>query len=235
MDRHRILALRRALPGLLLAGVVATTAPTAAQDVILDEGRFALFSQGREVGHESFSIHRVGMGQTARILATATVEFDGERMSPALAARSDFTVSSYENEVTGTRSADLSVVLADGRYVSRIRSPEGETQREYRAAQRTVVLENHVSHQYYFVARFVDDGGGPVVVLDPGADRPSRLSLVSQESEPFRLGGRQIQARHLRLDGSGTIRDLWIDDQGRVLRVEIPALGFRAERLPDPS
>ena len=98
-----------------------------------------------------------------------------------------------------------------------------------------MVLDGHVARQWSLVAGVVDGGGGPVVVLDPGADRPSRLSLVSQESEPFRLGGRQIQARHLRLDGSGTIRDLWIDDQGRVLRVEIPALGFRAERLPDPS
>jgi hypothetical protein len=235
MVRHRFPRRFPALARLVPAGLFALVLPASGQDVTLDEGRFALFSEGREVGSETFSIHRVGMGQTARILATANVEFDGERMSPALSARSDFTVSSYENEVTGTRSADLSVVLSDGRYVSRTRSPEGETQREYRAAPRTVVLENHVSHQYYFVARFVDDGGGPIVVIDPGTDRPSRLTLVSQESEPFRLGGRQIQARHLRLDGTGTIRDVWIDDQGRVLRVEIPSVGFRAERLADPS
>ena len=234
-----MLEFRRLVRPATLFGVLATavglSAPGAAQDVTLDEGSFALFSNGREVGNEAFSIHRVGMGRTARILATATVSFDGMEMRPALSTSSDFVVNSYENEVSGTRTADLSIVLADNRYVSRIRSPQGETQREYRASPRTVILEEFVSHQYFLVARFIDEGGGPIVVLDPKADRPSRMSLVSAESEPFRLGGRQIQARHLRLDGSGTIRDLWIDDQGRVLRVEIPALGFRAERRPDGS
>lgn len=204
-----------------------------AQNVVLDEGRFALFRDGRDAGSESFSIHRVGMGQEARILATATVAYDGVQMRPALEADPSFVVTSYQNEITGARTAELSVVLTGSRYVSRMNSPEGEAQREYRAAPRTVVLEDGVSHHYTFLARFIDAGPGPVVALVPSRSEQMRLEVVSSEAEPFRLGSEQLQARHVRLQGGGTLHDIWIDDQGRVLRVEIPSTGFRAERLPD--
>lgn len=216
----------------LLLPAVVPGAALSGQDVILDEGRFALFVEGREVGSESFSIHRLGMGESARILATATVAVDGLEMRPTLEARPDFVVTAYQNEVTGARRGELSVVLNGNRYVSRMSSAEGEMQREYRAAPRTAVLENRVSHHYFFVARFIDSGSGPVVALSPFDGEQSRLELVSSESEPFQLGGEPVDARHIRLQGGGVMRELWIDDQGRVLRVEIPSIGFRAERLP---
>ena len=212
--------------------VVTPNAALSAQDVVLDEGRFALFIEGREVGSESFSIHRLGMGASARILATATVALEGSEMRPTLEARPDFVVTAYQNEVTGARAGELSVVLNGNRYVSRVSSADGEVQREYRAAPRTAVLENRVSHHYFFVARFIDSGTGPIVALSPLDGAQARLEVVTSEAEPFQLGGESVSARHVRLQGGGEMRELWIDDQGRVLRVEIPALGFRAERLP---
>jgi hypothetical protein len=216
----------------LLLPLVEPGAELLAQDVVLDEGRFALFLEGREVGSESFSIHRLGMGESARILATATVAFDGTEMRPTLEARPDFVVTAYQNEVSGARKGELSVVLNGNRYVSRVSSADGEVQREYRAAPRTAVLEARVSHHYFFVARFIDSGPGPVVALSPLDGTQARLEVVSSEAEPFQLGGERMDVRHVRLQDGGEMRDLWIDDQGRVLRVEIPSLRFRAERLP---
>lgn len=224
--------------GVALAAFTLLPAPDSAvqgQDVVLDEGRFALFIEGREAGSESFSIHRLGMGQSARIVATATISLGGTEMRPTLEASPDFRVTGYQNKVTGSRQADLSVVLNGNRYVSRMSSAEGEVQREYRAAPRTTVLENRVSHQYFFLARFIDSGSGPMLALSPVDGEQTRLEVVSSEAEPFRLGSQQLDARHIRLQGGGEIRELWIDDQGRVLRVEIPSAGFRAERLPEGS
>lgn len=215
----------------LLAPAIGA-APLHGQNVTLDEGRFALFQSGREVGTETFTIHRVGMGNDARILASGTISFDGVEMRPALETRPDFVLTRYQNEMTGSRAAELSVVLNGNRYVSRMSAPEGDVQREYRAAPRTAVLENHVSHHYYFLARFADEAATPILALVPAEGEQARLEVVSSESEPFRLGDEQFQARHLRLQGGGVIRDVWIDDQGRVLRVELPGLDFRAERLP---
>lgn len=218
-----------------LLAFVATSAPLAGQNVTLDEGRFALFRGGREVGTETFTIHRVGMGNDARLLASGTISYDGVEMRPALETRPDFVLTRYQNEMTGSRSAELSVVLDGNRYVSRMSAPEGDLQREYRAAPRTSVLENHIAHHYYFLARFADEASTPIVVLVPAEGEQARLEVVSSEPEPFQLGGEQLQSRHLRLQGGGVIRDLWIDDQGRVLRVELPGLDFRAERLPSGS
>lgn len=224
--------LRMSGVGLLLIALSMSGPELRAQDVTLDEGRFALFLEGREVGVESFSIHRLGMGESARILATATVSMNGLEMKPTLEARPDFVVTAYQNEVSGSRQGELSVVLNGSRYVSRMSSADGEVQREYRAAPRTAVLENRVSHHYFFVARFIDSGTGPVVALSPFDGEQARLEVISSEAEPFQLGGEGVDARHVRLQGGGEIREVWIDDQGRVLRVEIPSVGFRAERLP---
>ncbi len=229
MPRFTVSSAALAVASLAVAGGLE------AQNVVLDEGRFSLFVNGRDVGSETFSIHRVGMGQDARILATATVTFDGTEMHPVLDARPDFVPTSYQNELKGARTAELSVVLNGSRYVSRMSSPEGELQREYRASARMAVLDDQVAHQYYFVARFVDEGSGPIVILIPAAGEQARLEVVSNEVEPFRLGDAQVQARHIRLQGGGAVRDLWVDDQGRVLRVEIPEAAFRAERVPAGS
>jgi hypothetical protein len=52
-------------------------------------------------------------------------------------------------------------------------------------------------------------------------------------TEEVRVGRNPIQARHIRLEGSGTLCEFWMDEDGRVLRVVVPAAGFRAERLPE--
>ncbi len=114
-------------------------------------------------------------------------------------------------------------------------SPEGDQQREYRAAPRTVVLEPHVAYHYYFAARLVEEGTGPILALIPSEGGQERLEVVSSEVEPFRLGTEQLQARHLRLRNGAAVHDVWVDEQGRVLRVELPGIGFRAERLPAGS
>lgn len=229
--------LRSPIRGLAIGLVAAgwALAPVAGQNVTLDEGRFALFLEGREAGTEAFTIHRVGLGADARILATAAITFDGVEQRPTLETRADFVMTRYQNALAGARAAELSIVLDGSRYVSRMSSPEGDLQREYRASPRTVVLEPHVSHHYYFTAHFLDEASTPVVALAPSEGGQLRLEVVSSEVEPFHLGGETLQARHLRLRGNDQIHDLWVDDQGRVLRVELPESGFRAERLPPGS
>jgi hypothetical protein len=54
--------------------------------------------------------------------------------------------------------------------------------------------------------------------------------VVSSRVEPFLLGREQLDVRHVRLEGGERIHEVWLDDQGRVLRVEVPSRGYRAER-----
>jgi hypothetical protein len=57
----------------------------------------------------------------------------------------------------------------------------------------------------------------------------SDSSLVGEEE--IRVGGILVQnARRFHLAGGEHPRDVWFDDQGRVLRLEVPSLGYVAER-----
>jgi hypothetical protein len=56
------------------------------------------------------------------------------------------------------------------------------------------------------------------------------MTLTSLGIAEIRVGATPVRARHFRLEGGPRSREIWFDDQGRVLRVEIPALGFVADR-----
>jgi hypothetical protein len=221
--------------GLLLAGLGLTAhAPLSAQSVVLDEGRFTVFIDGREAGSESFRIHRDGSGPEAVLVATAEVRLQAEggtiEMRPSLRTGPDMVPQAYENKVSGARTAQVSGWLDGNRFVARTASAEGESQKEFRAGASTVVLEDRVAYLYYFTARGVQEAGGSLMVVSPMSGEQYRLQVLSIEVEPYRLGREQLEARHVRLEGPNGVHELWLDDQDRVLRVEIPHRSFRAER-----
>jgi len=50
------------------------------------------------------------------------------------------------------------------------------------------------------------------------------------------VGGDPIMARHIKLtEPSGAVRDLWVDAQGRVLKVQLGAQGLTAVRDEPPQ
>lgn len=224
-----------AVASLVLAGLGLTApAPALAQSVVLDEGRFTVFIDGREAGSESFRIHRDGSGSAAVLVATAEIRLQHEggttEMRPSLRTGPDMTPQAYENKVSGARTAQVSGWLDGNRFVVRTASAEGESQKEFRAGSSTVVLEDRVAYLYYFTARAIEEAGSSLMVVSPTSGAQYRLQVISVEVEPYRLGREQLDARHVRLEGPESVHELWLDDQGRVLRVEIPDRAFRAER-----
>jgi hypothetical protein len=54
-------------------------------------------------------------------------------------------------------------------------------------------------------------------------------------TEAVDVAGTQVQARHLTVQIAGDApRHVWVDEQGRVLRVEIPAADLTAVRKAAP-
>lgn len=221
--------------GLLLGGLLAGAPPVAAQDVILDEGRFVLYLDDTRAGTETFRLRRVGDGSEARIWADAVVELEGRsgplRMRPVLKTRLDLAPLQYENVVQADGETRVGLEATDGLYLARIESPTGERERELRARPGTVVLEEHVVHQYYFLPSPPDPGEAmdvPVVLPRSGTQITARYSTVGPEE--VRVDGRSVTATHVRLVVGEETREVWLDEQGRVLRLLIPSRSFRAER-----
>jgi hypothetical protein len=199
----------------------------------VDQGTFALTIGGREAGSEEFTIRRAGLGDDATIIAHAVVDLsldDGRReLRPMLqAVPPEGVATGYQLKISGTETTQLNMTLAGRRYVSILHSERGEEEREFLARPETRVVEAWVAHQYYFLRGLHD--GETAWIIEPRTRKQLRLSVTGEDQEEVTVAGSRVQARKLTLSGDDEVRRVWFDDQGRVLRVEIPSLGYEAQR-----
>jgi hypothetical protein len=212
----------------------------AAQTVNVDQGTFHLYSGGERAGTEEFAIRRAGSGADQQVIATAEIDLrlSGEQTNlvPLLRATGgDMAVSAYQVKVSGSSQEEVMMELGGGRYVSRVRSERGEREREYRAASGTVLLDAGVAHQYYFVVQRMTDGSITLPAISPREGRQYELRVTTvTPSTTVELAQGSVRARHLRIEGDGRTVELWVDEEGRVLRVEDPDRGYTAIRAAAP-
>lgn len=209
---------------------------------VVDEGRFLVSLDGRPAGSEAFSIRRSGSGPDARTIAQAQIELEGRDgtilLAPALEGEGEpVAVSAYQIKVSGARQEELYVTLADRRFITRVRSEAGEQEREYRAAPGTVLLDRDVAHHFHFPAARVqgEEGRTTLPVIRPRDGRQHQLTVEARERETISLGGRQVDAVRLHMEGGGETHRVWVDDRSRVLRVESPASNYLAVRDQPPG
>jgi hypothetical protein len=228
-------SLQRTSFGLLLLSILGSGS-LSGQNVSVDEGSFRITINGEIVGREDFSIRRVGVGEQARIILRATVELDlpeGPRtLAPAMrAAGGDMGVMDYQMKVTGNQVSEVYVSRSGRRFLAKVISARGEDVREFRAGPGSVLLDRDVAHQHHLLTPFLD---GPaavsLTVLAPEAGQQLRMTLSSVGEEEVRVGTELVRGRHFRLEGEDSSRDIWFDEQGRILRVEDSTRGYVAER-----
>lgn len=213
----------------LLAGIGAVPAP--AQTVVLDEGTFTIFVSGQEVGTETFTIRRQGSEPEATFLANAVVTMegvDGSQMRPTLQAGSDRAPIVYENPIEDGDISMVGIRNMGRRFVATISSVAGERERELRAEQGSRLLDRWVAHHHWFLEGTAE--GTSIPVLIPRTGEQVTLTVGPVTSEPLQVGGQRVQARRMRLTGDPETRDVWFDEQGRVLQVEVPGRDYRAVR-----
>lgn len=226
------------LKQLLCAGLLAS--PAAAQTVTLDEGGFRLLVNGQEVGSETFSIRQNGSGQNAVIVAQGRVVLDTARGSQVLnadlqVAGSALRPAQYLVNVEGANAEKIAGRVVGGRFSARIVSSGGERMREYLASEGAVVIDEGVAHQYYFLAQRAFSGSGQVPLIIPRQSRQVTATVAERGSEVVSIAGSRIQARRFSVSvPGGPERQVLVDGQGRVLRLEIPVRNFVAERIGAP-
>ena len=218
-----------------LLGVLVASAPhpVGAQSVLVDEGTFSVRIGGRDAGTEQFAIRRAGMGNDATVIANGVIHMTTQagdiELRPLLeTVLPNGAATSYQLKVSGIETAELSLALAGRRYVSRIRTQEGEEEREFLARPETRILEEGVAHQYYFLHNVSE--GARIPVIEPRTRRQLQLVASAWTDEELHIGAASVQARRVSFSGGDAERVVWYDRQGRVLRLEIPARGYVAER-----
>jgi hypothetical protein len=232
---------RAAFP--LLFGIVATLGGQTlkAQTVTLDEGVFRLRVGGQEVGTETFNIRQNGSGESAVVIAVGKVVIDtargGQEINAQLSMKGPaLQTSAYQVTIEGANASKISGMVVGGRFSARIMSGAGEQMREYMASEGAVVTDDGLAHHYYFLAQRLGSESARVPVLVPRQSKQFSATVTSRGSEAVSVGGGTVQGRHLVVSTAGfPERHVWVDDKGRVLRMEVPDQKFLAERIAAPK
>ncbi len=202
-----------------------------AQEQLLDEGTLLVTKDGLTLGRESFRIVRAAgtAGQVYR--ATGQLSMGDRRVTTSLGVDSLGSPVLYDAEVrvNGTLDTHLHGTGRPERFSTIMRTRHGESARDYVLQANALVLDREMFHQYYFVALPPDRPSFSVVEPLSGTQATFRFEARGQES--IRVGRTTVQARHVSLVGSdGATRDVWVAQDGRLLRVSIPAAGLIAQR-----
>ena len=205
----------------------------SAQSVVVDQGTFGLSIHGERIGSEDFIIRRAGFGNQGAFISRGVVvrTLDGasEEFTTLLrVTATEGTAAGYEFKSSRPVPVEIMLNASGPRYFSRFISGEGQEEREFRAEPGTRIVEQQVAHHLYFLGNVLKDS--TVHVIEP-LSRTDREFLVStQQDEEIRLGRNRVLARRVIFTSADGDRIVWFDRQGGVLRVEIPTIGYLAER-----
>lgn len=228
--------MRKLVAGLILVSGLVLAEALAAQTVTLDEGTFRVLQRGQESGLETFSIRRNGAGESAVVIAVGRVTQPGETLNSQLQTTGPgLRPSAYEAHIQAPDSMAIAARVIGGRFSARITSKAGEMMREYLASESAVVIDEGFAHQYWFLAQRVGSQGGRVPVIIPRLSRQITATVTSRGTEPVSIAGTRVNGRHFVVTmPNQPERSFWVDDEGRVLRVEIPAKNYAAVRAAVP-
>lgn len=226
------------LTALAFALAVALAAPLLeAQVSIVDEGSFTVSRRGVRVGREEFSIRSSPSTSGANVVvAQASAVYEDLRLFPALTARADGVASSYQLEIR--RGAEVEErwtgTVGAGRVSARIGRAGVDAVREFLVADGALLLDDDVFHQFYFVAR--RRPAATVAVIVPRRNRQVMLRLTDRVQQTIDIAGQPLVAISFSATSpDGLERQVWVDAEGRVLRVAIPSQGLLAQRDDPPK
>jgi hypothetical protein len=217
-----------------LASASLLAAPAAAQ-AGGDQGTFTVFVEDRQVGTEEFTITQSGTGDvtaTGRLrlgLPDGTLELDTRLRARGVGA----DPVEYQATVGGSAPSRTIGTVGGGKFSAKIVTPTGEQLREYVASSGAVVLDQGVAHHYSFLAQRTHSGRVPVIV--PRENRQVIATVSNRGEESVRVGSTQVTLFHLVVQPQGgDEHHVWVDALNRVIRVEVPARAWRAERTQIP-
>lgn len=236
-----------ALVALLLATATATASATSAsvrpvarpdpQALRVDVGSFTLYTNDQRAGREQFSVQRLTGADGVALELRAESAIGDRRAAVRLETDSAAVPVRYsiEEREGATVTLRLGGQRVRGRFTTLARSTSGEAAREYLLAPGARVLEDDGVSQYALLVRHrtLRVGDSLIVpVLTPSANRQGTVRLVlDRADDTVTIAGARRVARQWRVvTANNETRVIWSDADDRLLRLDIPARGFRALR-----
>lgn len=234
MRRHRISCCLLVLAGPPVAGAGAGAAATAQQ--IVDQGALAILRNGTVIGREEFVVRRGHGGSSAGYTVTTTAYYPAERptrtIMVALTVDADSQAATAQFELFDGQRETVLMSLGSRRVIVRVRTAAGESAREYPGADRRLVTRDSVHAIYAIPPR---QAPGPVRLVSPSVAGRTSATLTLHGSRLTDVGGTSRTLNQISLEGAGgDAVHLWYDEQGRLMKVAVPARNLVAVRLLAP-
>lgn len=200
------------------------------QPATVDVGSFTMYIDNERTGREQFSMQKVATVEGASLALRAESAVGDRRTAMQLETDSLGTPIRYsiEERVGTTVTLRLGGQRVRGRFTTLARSTTGEAAREYLLVPGALVIEDFGVVQYALMIRrrlmAVGDSVA-VPILTPAANRQRvvQLTYLTHADTVAVAGSRRAAHRWQVRSDTGEIRLLWADDEGRLLRLEVPS------------
>ena len=204
----------------------------------MDEGVLVVRVDTLEVARESFRLShgRLSRGEPGWTLAT-TIRYDRARpvvvLAPILEVNSDTMPATLQYDVADPRQPSRILgELGRGRFTVRLVARATERAREFPTGQRAVVLDDSVFAPYVFAAWRASSEPASLTAIFPRGLRREAVQISDLGIASTTLNRDPARLRHITVgvEGQDTV-SLWVDEAGRLMKVEIPTRHLSAERL----
>jgi hypothetical protein len=204
----------------------------------VDEGVLVVRMDTLEVARESFRLARgrLSRGDAGWTLAT-TIRYDRARpvvvLAPILEVNTDTMPATLQYDVADPRQPSRILgELGRGRFTVRLVARATERAREFPTGQRAAVLDDSVFALYVFVAWRAASPPVTITAIYPRGLRRDVVQIRDLGLAATTLNRDPARLRHIALsDGGEETVHVWLDEAGRLMKVEIPSRRLTAERL----
>ena len=199
--------------------LVAASGTAAAQPAgVIDEGSFTLTRAGAPYGTESFKIIRRLGTEGSEYIAQCSRTIEGRITRTSLTTDSAGNPTSYTRATTGAGQGQLTARRAMNRLTVNEEGAHASS-RDYVFAPGTLILDDDVIHQLYFVTW---RDARSVSFVGPGTRTNGQGSLTEVGRENLTIGNASIPAIRFALGSGDDRREIWVDSNRRLLKVAHP-------------
>lgn len=211
---------------------------------LIDEGVLVVRRDSQEVARETFRLRERRPGDPAGgwlLDASARWPGPGSRttaLTPVLELAADTSPAALAYDVVADgKSERITGQPGPGRFTLRYLLPGVERSRELPGGRHIVIADDSVFSLFLVVAwhapRGADAGATHVTAILPRVAGRATLTLTDLGIAATTVNRDPAMLRHILIAGGpmGPVH-VWLDRDGRLMRVEIPDRGLRAERLP---
>lgn len=219
----------------MIAPVLALTLLQAAGTPV-DEGVFVVRVDTLEVARESFRLShgRLSRGEAGWTLAT-TIRYDRGRpvivLAPILEVSSDTMPATLQYDVADPQQPSRILgELGRGRFTVRLVARATERAREFATGPRAAVLDDSVFALYVFAAWQARGASAELTGLFPRSLKRESVQVRDLGTSATTLNRDPARLRHITLTAERGIVHLWLDESGRLMKVEVPERHLIVER-----